>query len=77
MLQNKFDIFFFDKILIKMRSGGTSTNFSNVLKQIISDFKIIKKIFFRNYFDIFFVFLYYFSKNLEKLDSFFKIFNYK
>ena len=71
MLQNKFDIFYFDKNLIKMRSGGTSTNLSNVLKQTISDFKIIKKIFFRNYFDIFLCCFILFFKKFRKMRQFF------
>ena len=71
MLQNKFDIFYFDQFLIKMKSGGTSTNLSNFLKQIISDFKIIKKIFFRNFLDIFVCCFILFFKKFRKIKQFF------
>lgn len=71
MLQNKFDIFYFDQILIKMKSGGTSTNLSNFFKQLINDFKIIKKIFFRRPSDIFYCFFVLFFKKFRKIKQFF------
>ncbi len=71
LLQNKFEIFYFDQFLIKMKSGGTSTTFSNFLKQIISDFKIIKKIFFRNFLDIFVCCFILFFKKFRKIKQFF------
>lgn len=71
LLQNKFEIFYFDQFLIKMKSGGTSTNFPNFLKQIISDFKIIKKIFFRNFLDIFICCFILFFKKFRKIKQFF------
>lgn len=71
MLSNKFDIFYFDQFLIKMKSGGTSTNLSNFFKQLINDFKIIKKIFFRHPLDIFYCFFVLFFKKFRKIKQFF------
>ena len=71
MLQNKFDIFYFDQFLIKMKSGGTSTNLSNFFKQITNDFKIIKKIFFSRPIDIFYCFCVLFFKKFRKIKQFF------
>ena len=71
MLQNRFDIFYFDQFLIKMKSGGTSTNLSNFFKQIINDFKIIKKVFFSRPVDIFYCFCVLFFKKFRKIKQFF------
>lgn len=71
MLQNKFDIYYFDQFLIKMKSGGTSTRLSNIFKQSLNDYKIIKTHFFKNSFDIFFCFFVLFFKKIRKIKQFF------
>ena len=71
LLQNKFDIHYFDEFLIKMKSGGISTNLSNFLLQLVNDFKIIKKIFYKRFLDIFFCILVLFFKKLRKIKQFF------
>ncbi len=71
MLQNKFEIFYFDEFLIKMKSGGTSTNFSNFFGQFINDYKIIKKLFYKNITDIFYCYCVLFFKKFRKIKQFF------
>ena len=71
MLQNKFEIFYFDEFLIKMKSGGTSTNFSNFFGQFINDYKIIKKLFYKNIKNIFYCYCVLFFKKFRKIKQFF------
>ena len=71
LLQNKIDIFYINKFLIRMRLGGTSTNLKNLFKQSINDYKIIKKIFYRSYLDNFYCFVILFFKKFIKLKQYF------
>lgn len=71
MLQNKFSIHYLDEFVIKMKSGGTSTNLSNIFIQFFNDFQIIKKYFFKSYLDIFFCFIVLFFKKFRKIRQFF------
>lgn len=70
LLQNKFDVYFYDNFLVKMKSGGTSTKISNLFKQVVTDYKIIKKLFYKTFKDIFFCIIVLFSKKFRKLKQF-------
>ena len=71
LLQNQFDIYYFDEFLVKMKTGGTSTNLSNLFIQLVNDFKVIKKFFFKEYMDIFVCLWVLSFKKLRKIKQFF------
>jgi glycosyltransferase len=73
LLENKFEIYYVDKYITKMKVGGRSTSLFNLGIQFMNDFKIIKKLFYRNFSDIFFCLIVVFSKKIRKIKQFFKI----
>lgn len=70
LLKNQFNIYYLNKNIIRMRAGGTSTNFKNLILQSVNDFKIIKKIFYNNFFDYFYCLVILFFKKFAKLKQF-------
>tara|TARA_B110000483_G_scaffold185744_1_gene219764 strand:- start:692 stop:1507 length:816 start_codon:yes stop_codon:yes gene_type:complete len=73
LLENKFEIYYVDKYITKMKVGGRSTSLLNFGVQFINDFKIIKKLFYKNFYDIFFCLIVVFSKKIRKIKQFLKI----
>lgn len=71
LLQNNFDIYYINKFLIRMRSGGTSTNIRNLFVQFKNDFTIIKKIFYKSFLDYLYCLIILFFKKFWKLKQFF------
>jgi len=72
MLSGKVDLCFYDKYLIKMKYGGMSTTYKNLIEQQIYDFKIIKDIFYgfhKSYIICLFTLIF---KKIRKLRQFLK-----
>lgn len=72
MLSSKIDLHFYDKYLIKMKYGGMSTTYKNLIKQQIYDFKIIKDIFYKFHRSFIICLLTLIFKKLRKLKQFLK-----
>ncbi len=71
LLEEQINIHYLNEFIVKMRAGGTSTSISNILEQFKNDFVLIKKIFLKNHYDIFFCLIVLFSKKLRKIKQFF------
>jgi glycosyltransferase involved in cell wall biosynthesis len=71
LLKNSFKLLYFNNFIVRMKVGGNSTKITNLLKNIISDFLIIKGIFYRNIFDLPFCLLILVSKKIIKVQQFF------
>ena len=72
MLSNKIDFYFYDKYLIKMKYGGMSTTYQNLIKQQIYDFKIIKDVFYLYNNSNLICFFILVMKKIRKLQQFFR-----
>jgi glycosyltransferase len=71
LLQNKITIYYLNDYIVKMKAGGTSTNYLNIFNQFVNDFKLIKELFYKNKKDIFFCLIAIFSKKIRKIKQFF------
>lgn len=71
MLQNKFNIYYYNLNVIKMRYGGKSTKFKNLLINTFIDYLILRKKFLKSFFDFFFILAVLLSKKLRKILQFF------
>ena len=71
MLQNKFNIYYYNINTIKMRFGGKSTKFVNLGKNFFFDFLILKKKFSKSFTDFFFIIIVLFLKKFRKVLQFF------
>ena len=72
MLFSKIDFYFYDKYLIKMKFGGMSTNYKNIIKQQIYDFKIVRDIFYPFHKSNLICFFTLAMKKIRKIKQFFK-----
>jgi len=72
LLSNQIDFYFYDKYLVKMKYGGMSTTYKNILKQQVYDFKIIKDIFYSVHNSNLLCLLTLILKKMRKLKQFFK-----
>lgn len=63
-------LYFFDRFIVKMRVGGTSTKLSNALLQTKNDYIIIKRLFYNNFLDFFYCSITLFSKKIRKITQF-------
>ena len=70
LLKNTFKILYFQKYIVKMKLGGHSPKILNLFKNLINDFKIIKKIFYKNIFDFPFCLIILISKKMRKIKQF-------
>lgn len=71
MLHNKFDLYYFNLNIIKMRYGGKSTKFRNLIKNIFVDYLVLKKRFKNTFFDFIYILVVLVSKKLRKILQFF------
>lgn len=69
--KSKLNFIFYNNYLIKMKAGGTSTKFKNIVKNFFNDFVVIKRIFYKSFFDLPLCILILFSKKIIKLKQFF------
>jgi glycosyltransferase len=72
LLSNNLNFYFYDNYLIKMKYGGMSTTYKNLIKQQIFDFKIIKDVFYSFHKSNLICFFTLIMKKLRKLKQFFK-----
>lgn len=72
MLSNNIDFYFYNNYLIRMKYGGMSTTYKNLIKQQIFDFKIIKDVFYSFHKSNLICFFTLIMKKLRKLKQFFK-----
>lgn len=67
MLQNKFNIHYYNLNIIKMRYGGKSTKFLNLIYNTYIDFLILRKRFPKSFSYFFFILIILFFKKLRKI----------
>ena len=72
MLSSDIDFYFYDKYLIKMKFGGMSTTYKNIIKQQLYDFRIIKDVFYPIHKSNIICFVTLIMKKLRKVKQFFK-----
>ena len=71
MLQNKFNIYYYNLNVIKMRYGGKSTKIKNLIINTFIDYLILRKRFLKSFIDFFFILTVLLAKKLRKISQFF------
>ena len=67
MLQNKFNIYYYNLNIIKMRYGGKSTKFINLINNTYLDFLILRKRFSKSFNFFFIIVVILFLKKIRKI----------
>lgn len=71
LLSKKIRFYFYDNFIIKMRYGGISTSYKNLIKQQYYDFMIIKDFFFKKHQSFFLCVVTFIFKKMRKIIQFF------
>lgn len=71
LLKKNIRFYFFDRRIIKMKIGGTSTKFLNILKHFLTDYIVIKNLFYKNLLSIPFCIFLLAAKKISKIKQFF------
>lgn len=70
LLNNNLKIFYWNNYIVKMRYGGTSTNFKNIINVLIEDYKILYNLYKGSFFKIILVIFTLISKKIRKIRQF-------
>ena len=70
LLNNNLKIFYWNNYIVKMRYGGSSTNFKNTINVLTEDYKILYNFYKGSFFKIILVIFTLFFKKIRKIRQF-------